>query len=116
MLPDFKTYSTAIVIKTEWHWCENRYIVQWNRRKRLEIRTHTYMAGCFSSKSVKVIQEKDSLWYWNNRLSLWNKMNLVPYHTSYRKLIRAKIIKLLQGLIGENLCCPGLHKDFLSGS
>lgn len=54
--------------------------------------THTdkYMAGCFSPKCVKVIQEKDSQ-YWNNRLSVWNKINLVPYHTSYRKLIRAKI-------------------------
>lgn len=77
--------------------------------------THTdeYMAGCFSPKCVKVIQEKDSHRYWNNRLSLWNKINLVPYHTSYRKLIRAKILKLLHGHVGEKSVLYWVMQRFL---
>ena len=61
MLPDFKLYYKATVIKTAWCWYQNRDIVEWNRTEASEEMPHIYNHLTFDKPDKSKQMRKDFL-------------------------------------------------------
>ena len=88
MLPNFRLYCKAAVIKTAWHWHKNRDIAQWYRIDNLEINPCTYRQLIDHKGGRNIWWRKDSHfnnWCWENWTTTFKGIKLEHFLTLYTK-------------------------------
>ena len=126
MLPDFKLYYKATVIKTVWYWYQTSDIDQWNRTEVSERTQHNYNHLIFDKPYKNKQWEKNSLlnnWYWENWVAICRKLKLDPFLTPYTKInsrwikdlkIRTNTIKTLEENLSNTIQDIDMGKDFMT--
>ena len=89
ILPDFRLYYKATVIKTVWFWHKNRNTDQWNKKESPEI-IHAPTGTLFLTKEARLYSGgEDSLcnkWSWKNWMATCERMKLEHLLTPYIKI------------------------------
>ena len=123
MLPDFKLYYKAIIIKTVWYWHKNRQTDRWNRIESPEINPHTYQQLIYNKGAKNIQQRKDSLFNKLGKLdSHMQKNETRPLSYTILKInskwikdlnVRHETVKFPEENIGGNITDISLSNVFV---